>query len=376
MIADDDAYLTTASSLSPPLNNEETHHHELSRNKSTSTMFMKLINGKKETIGRKNGELTTITYKAKRVIGAGAFGIVCEAKCLETEETVAIKNVLHDRNGDNANHELQLMRLMDHPNVVFLKGCFFTRPITTNKNELSLNLVMEYVTSNLHRVLNSYTRMKQMMPLIYVKLYTYQILKGLAYIHSTGVCHRDVKPGNVLVDPLTHQVKICDFGLAEVLVRGTGANGFYVGTPGYIAPELIIGATKYTTSVDIWSAGCVLARLLLGQPLFPAGDREDQLVEIIKVLGTPTREEIRCMNPHDEDFIRFRARIIKAQYPWHKVFHKRINESPEAIDLASRLLQYSPSLRCTALQACAHPFFDQLRDPNARLPNGCPLPPL
>lgn len=218
--------------------------------------------------------------------------------------------------------------------------------------------------------------MNQMMPLIYVKLYTYQILRGLAYIHSAGVCHRDVKPGNVLVDPLTHQVQICDFGLSKVLVRGTGANGFCVGTPGYIAPELIIGATKYTSSVDIWSAGCVLAELLLGERLFPAGDGEDQLVEIINVLGTPTREEIRCMKPHDEDFIRFHAPIIKAQNPWHKVFHKRINESPEAIDLASRLLQYTPSLRFTALEACAHPFFDQLRDPNARLPNGCPLPPL
>ncbi|CAO2813856.1 unnamed protein product [Amaranthus hypochondriacus] len=105
-------------------------------------------------------------------------------------------------------------------------------------------------------------------------------------------------------------------------------------------------------------------------PLFPGENVVDQLVEIIKVLGTPTREEIRCMNPNYSDF---RFPQIK-ETPWHKVFHKRMPQ--EAIDLASRLLQYSQSLRCTTLEACAHPFFDELQEPNARLPNGRPLPPL
>nr|KJB34905.1 hypothetical protein B456_006G089400 [Gossypium raimondii] len=294
------------------------------------------------TIGGKNGEpKQTISYMAERVVGTGSFGIVFQAKCLETGETVAIKKVLQDRRYKN--RELQLMRVLDHPNVISLKHCFFS---TTTKNELFLNLVMEYVPESMYRVLKHYSSANQRMPLIYVKLYTYQIFRGLAYLHSVvGVCHRDLKPQNVLVDPLTHQVKICDFGSAKVLV-------------------------KYTTSIDIWSAGCVLAELLLGQPLFPGENAVGQLVEIIKVLGTPTREEIRCMNPNYMDF---RFPQMKA-HPWHKVFHKRM--PPEAIDLTSRLLQYSPSLRCTALEACAHPFFDELREPNARLPNGRPLPPL
>ncbi|KAJ4729644.1 Kinase family protein [Melia azedarach] len=285
------------------------------------------------TIGGKNGEpKRTISYMAERVVGTGSFGIVFQAKCLETGETVAIKKVLQDRRYKN--RELQLMRLMDHPNVISLKHCFFS---TTSRDELFLNLVMEYVPETMYRVLRHYSSMNQRMPLIYVKLYTYQIFRGLAYIHTVpGVCHRDVKPQNLLVDPLTHQVKLCDFGSAKVLVK----------------------------------AGCVLAELLLGQPLFPGENAVDQLVEIIKVLGTPTREEIRCMNPNYTDF---RFPQIKA-HPWHKVFHKRM--PPEAIDLASRLLQYSPSLRCTALEACAHPFFDELREPNARLPNGRPFPPL
>ncbi|XP_044462434.1 shaggy-related protein kinase eta-like isoform X1 [Mangifera indica] len=345
------------------------------------------------TIGGKNGEpKQTISYMAERVVGTGSFGIVFQAKCLETGETVAIKKVLQDRRYKN--RELQLMRVMDHPNVISLKHCFFS---TTSRNELFLNLVMEYVPESMYRVLKHYSSANQRMPLIYVKLYMYQIFRGLAYIHTVpGVCHRDLKPQNLLVcfsyhevaegslfvfafllkvtlcqqvDPLTHQVKICDFGSAKQLVNGE-TNISYICSRFYRAPELIFSATEYTTSIDIWSAGCVLAELLLGQPLFPGENAVDQLVEIIKVLGTPTREEIRCMNPNYTDF---RFPQIKA-HPWHKVFHKRM--PPEAIDLASRLLQYSPSLRCTALEACAHPFFDELREPNVRLPNGRPLPPL
>ncbi|KAG6387118.1 hypothetical protein SASPL_152303 [Salvia splendens] len=307
----------------------------------------------------------TVSYMAERVVGTGSFGIVFQAKCIETGETVAIKKVLQDRRYKN--RELQLMRTMDHPNVVSLKHCFFS---TTSQNELFLNLVMEYVPESMFRVLKHYSDANHKMPLIYVKLYTYQIFRGLAYMHSVaGVCHRDLKPQNVLVDPATHQVKICDFGSAKVLVRGE-ANISYICSRFYRAPELIFGATEYTTSIDIWSAGCVLAELLLGQPLFPGENAVGQLVEVIKVLGTPTREEIRCMNPNYNDF---RFPQIKA-HPWHKVFQKRM--PPEAIDLTSRLLQYSPNLRCTALEACAHPFFDELREPNARLPNGRPLPPL
>ncbi|KAH1106958.1 hypothetical protein J1N35_010726 [Gossypium stocksii] len=144
----------------------------------------------------------------------------------------------------------------------------------------------------------------------------------------------------------------------------------YICSRFYRAPELIFGAMEYTTAIDMWSVGCVMAELLLGQPLFPGESGVDQLVEIIKKLGTPTREEIRCMNPK---YTEFKFPQIKA-HPWHKIFNRKI--PPEALDLVSRLLQYSPNLRCTAIEACAHPFFDDLRDPTACLPKGRALPPL
>ncbi|PON88745.1 Glycogen synthase kinase [Trema orientale] len=312
------------------------------------------------TIGGKNGQTKqTISYMAERIVGHGSFGVVFQAKCLETGETVAIKKVLQDKRYKN--RELQTMRLLDHPNVVSLKHCFFS---TTEKDELYLNLVLEYVPETVNRVIKHYNKMNQRMPLIYV------ICRALHYIHnSIGVCHRDIKPQNLLVNPHTHQLKLCDFGSAKVLVRGE-PNISYICSRYYRAPELIFGATEYSTAIDIWSAGCVLAELMLGQPLFPGESGVDQLVEIIKILGTPTREEIKCMNPN---YTEFKFPQIKA-HPWHKIFHKRM--PPEAVDLVSRLLQYSPNLRSTAVEALVHPFFDELRDPNTRLPNGRFLPPL
>ncbi|CAI0552015.1 unnamed protein product [Linum tenue] len=298
------------------------------------------------TIGGRNGQpKQTISYMAERVVGHGSFGVVFQAKCLENGETVAIKKVLQDKRYKN--RELQTMRLLDHPNVVALKHCFFS---TTEKDELYLNLVLEYVPETVHRVIKHYNKLNQRMPLIYVKLYAYQIFRALSYIHRTiGVCHRDIKPQNLLVNPHTHQVKLCDFGSAKVLVKGE-PNIAYICSRYYRAPELIFGATEYTTAIDIWSAGCVVAELLLGQPLFPGESGVDQLVEIIKVLGTPTREEIKCMNPN---YTEYKFPQIKA-HPWHKVFHKRM--PPEAVDLVSRLLQYSPNLRCTAVSTSLHLF--------------------
>ncbi|CAI0439517.1 unnamed protein product [Linum tenue] len=279
------------------------------------------------------------------------------------------------------------MQMLDHPNIVGLKHSFFS---TTDKEELYLNLVLEYVPETLNRIARNYNRVNQRMPLIYVKLYTYQvcdlsiplslnffnhvlldqICRALAYMHNCiGICHRDIKPQNLLVNPHTHQLKLCDFGSAKVLVKGE-ANVSYICSRYYRAPELIFGATEYTTAIDIWSTGCVMAELLLGQPLFPGESGVDQLVEIIKVLGTPTREEIKCMNPN---YTEFKFPQIKP-HPWHKVFQKRL--PPEAVDLLCRFFQYSPNLRCTALEAYIHPFFDELRDPSTRLPNGRPLPPL
>lgn len=107
-----------------------------------------------------------------------------------------------------------------------------------------------------------------------------------------------------------------------------------------------------------------------GQPLFPGESGIDQLVEIIKVLGTPTREQIKTMNPNymEHKFPQIRP------HPFTKVFRPRT--PPDAIDLISRLLEYTPTARLTAVEALCHPFFDELRTGDVRMPNGREMPPL
>mmetsp|Transcript_6105 Transcript_6105/g.21426 ORF Transcript_6105/g.21426 Transcript_6105/m.21426 type:complete len:428 (-) Transcript_6105:3281-4564(-) len=306
----------------------------------------------------------TLTYMTERVVGTGSFGIVFQATCIESGETVAIKKVLQDKRFKN--RELQIMRIMDHNNVCKLKHSFFS---TNEKQEVYLNLVLEYVPDTVYRIGKHYSKSGHRMPQLYVKLYVYQLCRALSHIHSAGVCHRDIKPQNLLVNTLTHELKLCDFGSAKVLVKGE-PNISYICSRYYRAPELIFGATDYTTTIDIWSAGCVMAELMLGQPLFPGESGVDQLVEIIKILGTPTREEIHSMNPN---YTEFKFPQIKA-HPWTKVFHKRM--PVDAIQLVSCMLQYSPNLRCSAMEACANPFFDEIREPGCILPNARPLPPL
>jgi glycogen synthase kinase 3 beta len=116
------------------------------------------------------------------------------------------------------------------------------------------------------------------------------------------------------------------------------------------------------TSADVWSTGCVMAELMLGQPLFPGESGIDQLVEIIKVLGTPTREQIRTMNPN---YMEHKFPQIKP-HPFNKVFRKA---DGHAIDLIARLLEYTPTVRLGAIDAMVHPFFDELRDPSTKLPD-------
>lgn len=320
---------------------------------------------------------TTISYAAEKVIGQGSFGVVFLARVVETGEMVAIKKSLQDR--QFRNRELSLLRALHHPNIVELKHCFYSSGDSvrsTNKGnhaeeEVYLNLVMEFMPDTCFRFLRMFAKQKEYMPVLYVKVFGYQLLRALAYLHHNklNVAHRDVKPQNLLIDPITGVLKLCDFGSAKPLVPGEG-NVSYIASRHYRAPELIFGSSQYTVAVDVWAAGCCMAEMLLGQPLFPGETTVDQMVEIIKVLGTPTKEDIHAMNQAYSDFNFPNVRPL----PWSRVF--RSHTPPEATDLIAECLKFNPIRRITALDALTHTFFDELRDPATALPNGKPLPPL
>ncbi|XP_032580975.1 cyclin-dependent kinase 11B isoform X2 [Drosophila sechellia] len=342
--------------------------------------WTKVVQKFKNILGRDGSKITTVvatpgqgtdrvqevSYTDTKVIGNGSFGVVFQAKLCDTGELVAIKKVLQDRRFKN--RELQIMRKLEHCNIVKLLYFFYSSG--EKRDEVFLNLVLEYIPETVYKVARQYAKTKQTIPINFIRLYMYQLFRSLAYIHSLGICHRDIKPQNLLLDPETAVLKLCDFGSAKQLLHGE-PNVSYICSRYYRAPELIFGAINYTTKIDVWSAGCVLAELLLGQPIFPGDSGVDQLVEVIKVLGTPTREQIREMNPN---YTEFKFPQIKS-HPWQKVF--RIRTPTEAINLVSLLLEYTPSARITPLKACAHPFFDELRmEGNHTLPNGRDMPPL
>ncbi|CAB4069430.1 GSK3B [Lepeophtheirus salmonis] len=237
--------------------------------------------------------------KTPRLLVMGVFGVVYQARLCATEELVAIKKVLQDKRFKN--RELQIMRRLEHCNIVRLKYFFYTSG--DKKDEIYLNLVLEYIPETVYKVARQYSKSKQTIPVFFIKLYMYQLFRSLAYIHFQGICHRDIKPQNLLLDPESGVLKLCDFGSAKHLIRGE-PNVSYICSRYYRAPELIFGAVDYSTNIDVWSAGCVFAELMLGQPIFPGDSGVDQLVEIIKVLA----------------------------HPWQKVFRART--SPEAIDFS------------------------------------------
>nr|CAI5842109.1 unnamed protein product [Callosobruchus analis] len=250
-----------------------------------------------------------VSYTDTKVIGNGSFGVVYQARLCDSNVLVAIKKVLQDKRFKN--RELQIMRKLEHCNIVKLKYFFYS---SGDKDEVYLNLVLEYIPETVYKVARHYSKSKQTIPISFIKLYMYQLFRSLAYIHSLGICHRDIKPQNLLLDPETGVLKLCDFGSAKHLVKGE-PNVSYICSRYYRAPELIFGAIDYTTKIDVWSAGCVLAELLLGQPIFPGDSGVDQLVEIIKVLGTPTKEQIKEMNPN---YTEFKFPQIKS-HPWQQV---------------------------------------------------------
>ena len=290
-------------------------------------------------------------FTALSIIGKGPFGIVYRAKKENSDDILAIKRVFQDKRYHN--RELEILKELNHPNIINLRHFFYTKG--KDESEIFLNCVTDYLPQTLSRILIiNYQSRKQLEPFI-AKLYAYQMLLSIKYIHSIGITHRDIKPQNILVDQKTNKIKLCDFGSAKKLIQGQKSLA-YICSRYYRAPELIFGSTNYDSQIDVWSMGCVISELVLGRPLFPGSSPSDQLVEIIKILGTPTKDDVISMNPQ---FQEQKFPPIKPT-PWEKVFRNR--KIPDHfIDLISKLLVYNPKVRFTAEKALEHIYFDEIK---------------
>jgi glycogen synthase kinase 3 beta len=204
----------------------------------------------------------------KKVIGKGTFAIVYKSFIQNTGEVVAIKEVLVDRT--HKNRELEILRELNHPNIIELKYYFFKQEINNEniKNDI-LCLIMELYPETVYSLIKRW-HMKSNGSFInfnQIKLFTFQMFRALAYLHTRGIAHRDIKPSNLLVNSQKGLLKICDFGTAKHLVPND-ISVSYICSRYYRAPELIVGCTSYTSSIDIWAAACVLTEFYSGVPLF------------------------------------------------------------------------------------------------------------
>ena len=248
------------------------------------------------------------------------------------------------------------MSLLDHPNIVKVRHAFYT---TGEKlDEIYLNLVMNYVPENLNRLNKSYFEKKEQIPLFLIKLYCFQIARALNYIHNKKICHRDIKPQNILLDPQTNRIYLCDFGSAKLLKRDE-SNVSYICSRFYRAPELLLGNEYYTTSIDIWSFGCVVAELFKGKPLLRTENKDEQINKIMECLGGPKEEDLAVII--DKQAAHELAKSTKSIKG--KNFADVLPNCPsEIIDLISKILIYNPRKRLTAVEIMAHPAFDELKN--------------
>lgn len=294
-------------------------------------------------------------FQYLEVIGNGTFGIVCRAKDLNTNEIVAIKTVYQD--DGHQNRELNIIKGLKHPNIVGLRRYFYTR------NELGeefLSLVLDYMPMSLDRVIKEAEKKKQTLPQSFVRLAMYQFMRALEYLHSLGICHRDIKPHNLLVDLDASIVKLCDFGCSKRLIEGE-PNIQYICARYYRAPEVVFGWAHYTCAIDLWSAGCVMAEMISLRPIFPGKNSVDQLARIVKILGPPSTEQLAGMG---QDPLRFKPATPKSPTEIHKALQSALvysdQVSSEAFKFLLELLSYDPSIRLSALRSLSHSFFFQI----------------
>uniref|UniRef100_A0A061QPF2 Mitogen-activated protein kinase 16-like isoform x1 n=1 Tax=Tetraselmis sp. GSL018 TaxID=582737 RepID=A0A061QPF2_9CHLO len=235
-------------------------------------------------------------YTIKEVIGKGSYGVVCSATDNYTGETVAIKKINnvfdHVSDATRILREIKLLRLLRHPDIVEIKHIMLPPSAREFKD---IYVVFELMETDLHQVIKAND---DLTPEHY-QFFLYQLLRGLKYIHTAEVFHRDLKPKNILANS-DCKLKICDFGLARPAFNDMPTTVFwtdYVATRWYRAPELCGSFfAKYTPAIDIWSIGCIFAEVLLGKPLFAGRNVVHQLELITDLLGSPSAEVIAKVN--------------------------------------------------------------------------------
>jgi serine/threonine protein kinase len=287
-------------------------------------------------------------YQRTATLGEGTYGVVFKARDSQTGDIIALKKIkleLEDEGvPSTALREISVLKTLKHDNIV--------RLLDVEHGENRLYLAFEFVDQDLKKHLDM-TRKKPVDHNL-VASYVRQLLLGIDYCHSHGVIHRDLKPGNILIDSKGN-LKIADFGLARAFAVPIKAYTHEVITLWYRGPEILLGSKQYSLGVDIWSVGCIFAEMIRRRPLW-AGDSEiDMIFKIFQLLGTPNEmvwPGVNSLPDFSTAFPKWPRQILTKKCPALK--------GPGA-DLLKMMLTYNPSQRISAKKALQHPYFDSLK---------------
>ncbi|KAL7289039.1 hypothetical protein TKK_0016993 [Trichogramma kaykai] len=294
-------------------------------------------------------------------LGEGSYATVFKGFSHLTNQIVALKEIrLQEEEGApfTAIREASLLKELKHNNIVTLHDIVHTRE--------TLTFVFEYVHTDLSQYMERYGSGGGGLDPRNVKLFLFQLLRGLTYCHRRRVLHRDVKPQNLLISEIG-ELKLADFGLARAKSVPSHTYSHEVVTLWYRPPDVLLGSTEYSTSLDMWGVGCIFVEMITGTPTFP-GVRctYDQLDKIFKVLGTPTEEcwpgvsRLPAYKPNKLTF--YKKKKLGLSFP-------RLYDSADVESMATSLLQLNPEKRIGAKEALEHPYFKSLPTKLYELPD-------
>ncbi|XP_015908897.2 cyclin-dependent kinase 5 homolog isoform X2 [Parasteatoda tepidariorum] len=290
------------------------------------------------------------SYVKLHKLGEGTYATVYKGKSRLTDKLVALKEIRleHEEGAPcTAIREVSLLKNLKHNNVVTLHDIIHT--------EKSLTLVFEYLEKDLKTYLDE---LKSLLSLDIVKLFLFQLLRGLAYCHRRKVLHRDLKPQNILIND-KGELKLADFGLARAKSVPTKTFSNEVVTLWYRPPDVLLGSTNYSTSIDLWGVGCIFFEMVTKKPLFPGSSVDWQLGLIFDLMGPPSEDVFECLK-NNEEYLSIKN-VQKFEYDDVKTLEDRCRRlDSTGIDLMYELLKYDPKDRISAFAAMKHRYFDSL----------------
>ncbi|XP_055510845.1 cyclin-dependent kinase 18-like [Leucoraja erinacea] len=286
------------------------------------------------------------TYVKLDKLGEGTYATVFKGKSKLTENLVALKEIRleHEEGAPcTAIREVSLLKNLKHANIVTLHDIIHT--------ERSLTLVFEFLDSDLKQYMDN---CGNIMSMYNVKIFMFQLLRGLSYCHKRKVLHRDLKPQNLLINE-RGELKLADFGLARAKSVPTKTYSNEVVTLWYRPPDVLMGSTEYSTQIDVWGIGCILYEMAAGRPLFPGSTVKEELHLIFRLLGTPTDDTWSGITSNEE--------FKTYNFPYYRP-QPMINHVPrldaEGLDLFANLLLYEAKKRISAEDALRHVYFKSL----------------